>query len=109
MIVGGPTHSVHLRFRRGGANGQVGICLEGAGVKFTVQYLGVPQATVRYASELDAESVHAAETSAKIGLPWAEKEHGCCCYRVIDEAGAVVANGPSAERMARCRDAGAIN
>ncbi len=71
-------------------------------MKFTVEYLGVPNATVRYSSDLDAESIFAAETSAKIGLPWAEKTYGICCYRVRDAAGVVVAAGPNAERMARC-------
>ncbi len=71
-------------------------------MKFTVQYLGVPHATVHHTSELDAGSVFAAEVSAKIGLPWAEKELGCCCYRVLDDAGAVVATGPDADHIARC-------
>ena len=72
-------------------------------MKFTVQYVGAPNATVRYSSDLDAESVHAAEVSAKIGLSWAEQEHSCCCYRVLDEAGALVATGPDEEHIARCR------
>ena len=72
-------------------------------MKFTVQYVGVPDATVRYSSDLDAESVRAAEVSAKIGLTWAEKEHNCCCYRVLDEDGAVVATGPDEAQIARCR------
>jgi hypothetical protein len=72
-------------------------------LKFTVQYVGVPNATVRYSSELDAESVRAAEVSAKIGLGWAEKQHNCCCYRVLDDAGEVVAAGPDEAHIARCR------
>ena len=76
---------------------------EGKVLKFTVQYVGAPNATVRYSSDLNAESVLAAEVSAKIGLGWAEKELNCCCYRVLDDAGAVVATGPDDERIAQCR------
>lgn len=71
-------------------------------MKFTVQYLGVPHATVRHSSELEAESVVAAETSAKFGLRWAGTL-GACCYRVLDDTGAVVAHGPDEAHIAICR------
>jgi hypothetical protein len=75
--------------------------VEGNVLKFTVQYLDAPHATVRYASELNAESAIAAEVSAKIGFRWAQAEHDACCYRVLDDSGAVVALGPAPDQTAR--------
>jgi hypothetical protein len=96
--------SVHAPFRPWTAIGWGWDQFQGEGVKFTVQYLGIPQSTVRHSSELNAESTMAAEVSAKIGLEWAEKTHNACCYRVLDESGAIVAAGPDEARMARSRE-----
>src|SRR5262249_5525085 len=63
-------------------------------LKFTVQYLDSPDATVRYTSDLEAENAASADVSARIGFRGAQDTHGACCYRVLDDAGAVVATGP---------------
>lgn len=70
-------------------------------MKFTVQYLDAPGATVRHSSELDAESAFAAETSAQIGFRWARETYDACFYRVLNDVGVVIATGPRADSDAR--------
>jgi hypothetical protein len=81
------------------ANALLKLFMEGKALKFTVQYLN---STVRHSSELDAESAVAADISARIGFRWAQETHDACCYRVLDERGAVVFVGPDAMSAAKC-------